>query len=99
MSQQVIDFLNDLPDASEGHEVSEFGVYFDNQEVTVRVIDRGADSGHIRYTVEAWLSASTHLPPWERGNGYSSGNAAPTLELALHEVHWNAIRNEALKDD
>ncbi len=95
MDQQVIDFLNSLDDASEGMKVSWFKFYFDNREVTVRVFDRGTGAGQIRFTVEAYLSDLEQVPIWERGDGFSSGNAEPTLELALHAVHWRAIASYA----
>ncbi|MGN6272276.1 MAG: hypothetical protein ACTHMQ_04225 [Protaetiibacter sp.] len=94
MDNEVIRFLNNLPDAGEATRVSTYTVYIGSTEVLIDVHDRGPGTGGLRYYVDAYLAELKSTPVYERGNGHSTGNPAADLDTALHNVHWDAIRAE-----
>lgn len=86
MSQQVLDYLNNRPDASEAAEITTYEVFIGNRPVTVRVRDSGASAGQHRFAVEAaWTTIDERTP---LDTGFTLGNAEPSLEAALDNVHW-----------
>ncbi len=88
MDQRVLDYLNDLTDASEASHVSTYTVWIAARELEVKVFDRGPGTGETRYSVLAdWVEPDEEVAA-RGGFTYSLGNAAGTLASALENVHW-----------
>ena len=93
MDDAVLAFLNGRQGANDAGRVTTYSVYLNATEVTVNVLDFGADAGSGRYSVEAY---PTDLPPEERDGGsplYTLSNPEPTIELALAAAHWENFRS------
>lgn len=92
MTQQVIDFLNDLPEGSEATSVTHYTVWIGGRELDVHVYDRGEGVGHTRFSVLADWSRPDEEVAARSGRTHSLGNAASTLAEALENVHWWQFR-------
>lgn len=89
---EVLSFFDNQSGMSEGSKISHYEVVIGNHAVRVEIFDRGEGSGSSRFSVIAY---TPDVPEAERevnSVGYAVGNPDPTLQGALHEVHWNVFK-------
>ena len=92
MSKEAIQYLNDLPNASEAVQITHYSVYINGRPLNVTVSDMGEGAGSVRYTARAeWAAHDPEDSPFPE---YSQGNPGWTLHEALENIHWWKFKND-----